>query len=225
MDEQSTNKAVFPRNALFLRARKAAREAAALKGPWHDKTGVCPVGVWHIVRGRPREVLCALGDLRAAGLAPPVDMLCPVERVEVRDQRPGRGRGKRVVDVPYFGPYFFLRAGCLAGDGALYESLLAIRGFDDFVQRCPRGWPAPMRDQTFPQAFLAPVIVETEPWIKAGDVGRVLSGPFMGMAGEVRRVMGALDAGARIELFLSILGGSVPVNLDAGQIERLACAG
>jgi transcription antitermination factor NusG len=216
--------AVSPRAARFLRMRKIAREEMQKRGPWFDQRGCCPDGDWFVVEGNPRRALWRLVETRRDGAAPPVDMLCPVERREGRTGL-GRRRHRRIIETPLFGSYFFLRASGLVGDGALRESVLALDGVAGFVGVDPDGWPRPVRDARFQQLFLDPVVERKTAPILIGERVRVAAGPFMGMEAPVHRLLGGLDAGARIVLLVSIMGGPVPVTLQTGQIERLARAG
>lgn len=208
----------------LLRALAAERAGLASRRPWFDLRGECPDGDWFVVTGRPREALLRLARLREARMAPPVDLLCPVERHEGRTGRGGRKR-RRVIETPLFGSYFFLRAAGLAGDGALRESVLELDGVAGFVGVDPDGWPRAVRDARFQQLFLDPVVERKTAPILIGERVRVAAGPFAGMEAPVHRLLGGLDEAARIVLLVSILGGPVPVTLQTGQIERLARVG
>lgn len=219
-----TTGAVHPRAARYLALRRKTRELLAKQGPWFDLRGACPEGDWFVVTGAPRAALGRLRELRRMGAAPPVDLLCPIDRVEVAR---GRGRRKRrvTVETPLFGSYFFLRARGLAGDGALRESVLELDGVAGFVGVNPDGWPRAVRDARFQQLFLDPVVERKTAPLLIGERVRVAAGPFEGVEAPVHRLLGGLDEAARVVLLVSILGGPVPVTLHTGQIERLARVG
>jgi len=184
---------------------------------------------WHIVHGAPLVARNRIADLRDKGIAPPVRLFVPMERVAVSL---GRGRRQRVRDLPLFGPYFFAQMD-LARDSREAESLAALRlaafktvdGVGRFVGVDANGWPRAIDMRGFQQVFDAPVVERKGPTISVGDAVKMLSGAFAGLEGNVCRVLGRLDRKQRVVVMLRMFGGSSPTEVPLDHVAPIARAG
>ena len=201
-----------------------ARKRAALRAPPSID------GQWYVIRGAPRIAIKRLDELQDLGDAPPIELFCPKERVEVKA---GRGALKRWRELPLFGPYFFGRVDLSranrAAESAAGKRLAAIKAMDGvggFLGLDAGGWPRAIDDvKTFQQLYANPVIARKANDLSVGDVIKVMRGPFAGHEGEVIRMLGRLDIKQRVVILLRILGGSVPTEFKIDQVETTVRVG
>lgn len=184
---------------------------------WSGKYG------WYAVRTAPNserpliEYLRENKDEFMAGLEHgEFEVFTPMEVVTVRGGR-GNTRGKpQRVTRPFFPGYVFVKVGMCGDFCRRMRSEKAVRGF---VTGALDSLPAILPDAEMEALQRhGPFKIEKPKPFAKGDKVRVLEGPFSSFFGMIEEV----DKRDRIKVFVELFGRFTPVELEFGQVERVA---
>lgn len=192
------------RTQVAAAGKRFADDMAGVDGV-HGRVGWYVVGV----RGsREQAVFEAMGDSQ-------LDVLLPTRKKRIVGNPRRRGGKVRVVDVPMFGGYLFVRLWPSA------EAWQGIYGFEHVqcVLGSERG-PLPVLDRHINKlkGFDAVRPVLREEQYLVGDAVRICDGPLDGLAGEVVRDS---DNRGYIKLLVSMFGNAIPMRLPLAIVEKI----
>lgn len=161
-------------------------------------------GVWYVAHTRSRNEKALAGDLSKLRIYNYLPLMPRVTR------SPVTRRVSRSL-VPVFPGYVFFFAG-------QEQRYLALR-----TNRIARVLEVPDQAQLIAELRQVDVLVasgralEVANTLKAGEWGRIVAGPLQGLEGVVERVSGQ----CRLHMNVTILGQSVNVEVDSGNVERI----
>ncbi len=163
-----------------------------------------PAGVWYVAHTRARNEKALAGDLGKLRIHNYLPLMPRVTR------SPVTRRVSRSL-VPVFPGYVFFFA-------APEQRYLALR-----TNRIARVLEVPDQTQLIAELRQVDLLVasgrtlEVANTLKAGEWGRIVAGPLQGLEGVVERVSGQ----CRLHMNVTILGQSVNVEVDSGNVERI----
>lgn len=158
-------------------------------------------GAWYCVQSRPRLERLAAHELERQGFA----AFLPLVAIRLRR----RGEPERVVSVPAFPSYLFVRFDIRADRWRCIHSTFGVRRLFSSEPEIPTPVPDAAIEELLRLGFDRPIVADPVPrLIAAGSVVHIAAGPFVGHDG----VCLWSDA-HRVALLLSVMGAPREVRL------------
>jgi transcription antitermination factor NusG len=157
---------------------------------------------WHVLQTKSRQEKALAADLVAMKIA---------HFLPLRRSTRTYGRRKQVNDLPLFSGYLFLR-------GSLDDAYLADRtGRVAKIIAVPDQGTLDWELRNLKKALDTGVELDPYPYIRAGAMVEVKSGPMRGLQGFVEN----RTAGERIIIRIQTLGQAVSMEIDGALLEAL----
>ena len=171
-------------------------------------TQPCPSGFWVAVQVRPQREQFVAEQLRSKGY----EEFLPTCRALARSERARTGRS----EAPLFAGYLFCRYTQRNGGGPL---IVTTPGVIRILSGC--GKPVPVSDDEI--AALRNITGSgleycRSPYLQAGQLVRIASGPLSGITGVLSRTVGR----DRLVVCVNILRRGVAVQVDARNVIPVA---
>lgn len=175
--------------------------------------------IWYVVMTRPRSEAAADAQLRRAGFT----TFYPFERIKRRRKLPTGKVRLETVEKPHFPGYMFV--GLHEGQGlyhvnnaeavstVIYNGPEPVRVPDSVVEAlqdaCDEYGAIMFEDRTKKAIGFKG---------KIGDNVKILEGPFASFVGHIAK-MTRYDRTGRLEVWLTLMGRTTPVELEIEQVE------
>lgn len=184
----------------FLTKKGSSRQNASLLPIGAQRpASTGSAGRWYVVHTRPSQETRAKTQLSRQGFT----TFLPTFTRTIR-----HSRQFRTSDSPLFPRYLFIRFDV---NQDRWRSVNSTLGVSCLITAGEKPLPVPRGaiEEMLSHGRHSPLLE-----LKQGSPVRVVTGPFAGIVGKLVR----LDAGGRVRVLLSILGGDVPVSVETKDL-------